>query len=92
VIAVTCRNGEHFSLNPDAIERVEHDGDVSVIMEDGRRYVVGESFDELLRRVRDHRAAGVSARRMLSGPTIVPPRPADRSPVAFAPAAAPVEG
>jgi uncharacterized protein YlzI (FlbEa/FlbD family) len=100
VIAVTCRNGEHFSLDPGTIERVESDGDVSVILEDGTRYVVGESFDELLRRVRDHRAAAVSARRMLSGPTIaphhVPPRPPAEPATAGSPVpgavAAPVEG
>ena len=27
MIAVTCRNGEHFSVDPDAIERVETDPD-----------------------------------------------------------------
>jgi uncharacterized protein YlzI (FlbEa/FlbD family) len=93
VIAVTCRNGEHFSLDPRTIERVEREDDVSVLLEDGTRYVVGESFDELLRRVRDHQAAAVSARRMLSGPTMapyhVPPRPPGRQPVAVP---TPVEG
>jgi uncharacterized protein YlzI (FlbEa/FlbD family) len=89
VIAVTCRNGEHFSLDPSTIARVDHDGEVAVLLRDGRHYVVGESFDELLRRVRDSRAAAVSARRMLGGPTIaphhVPPRPVDRLPTGFTP-------
>ena len=73
MIAVTCRNGEHFTLDPDAIERVESGGDTTVILEDGTKFVVGQSIDELVRIVRDHRAAAVSARRLrLDGPT---PRP-----------------
>ena len=77
MIAVTCRNGEHFSLDPDSIERVEERGDVAVFLQDGTHYVVGETFDELLRMVRDSRAAGVSARRRLVGPA----GPAYRVPV-----------
>ena len=72
MIAVTCRNGEHFTLNPDAIERVEHDGDTVVILEDGTRFVIGQSIDDLVRIVRDHRAALVSARRRLAGPVPAP--------------------
>ena len=63
MIAVTCRNGEHFTLDPDAIERVESGGDTTVILEDGTKFVIGQSIDELVRIVRDHRAAAVSARR-----------------------------
>jgi uncharacterized protein YlzI (FlbEa/FlbD family) len=72
VIAVTCRNGEHFTLDPDAIERVESGGDTTVILDDGTKFVVGQSIDELVGIVRDHRAALVSARRRLDGPL---PRP-----------------
>jgi flagellar protein FlbD len=72
VIAVTCRNGEHFTLDPDAIERVESRGDTTVILDDGTKFVVGESIDQLVRIVRDHRAALLSARRRLDGPS---PRP-----------------
>jgi uncharacterized protein YlzI (FlbEa/FlbD family) len=62
VIAVTCRNGEHFSLDPDAIERVETDDGVVVVLTDGSKYVIDQSFDDLLRTVRDHRAATWVAR------------------------------
>jgi uncharacterized protein YlzI (FlbEa/FlbD family) len=62
VIAVTCRNGEHFSLDPDAIERVETDDGVVVVLTDGSKYVIDQSFDDLLRVVRDHRAATWVAR------------------------------
>ena len=65
MIAVTCRNGEHFSLDPDAIERVETDDDVVVILTDGSKYVIDQSFDDLLRAVRDHRAATWVARQHL---------------------------
>ncbi|MDP9392724.1 MAG: flagellar FlbD family protein, partial [Actinomycetota bacterium] len=44
MIAVTCRNGEHFSVDPDAIERVETDPDTVIHLVDGRKYVVAESF------------------------------------------------
>ena len=72
MIAVTCRNGEQYTLDPDAIERVESGGDTTVILDDGTKFVVGQSIDEMVRIVRDHRAALVSARRRLDGPT---PRP-----------------
>jgi uncharacterized protein YlzI (FlbEa/FlbD family) len=72
VIAVTCRNGEHFTLDPDAIERVESGGDTTVILDDGTKFVIGQSIDELVLIVRDHRAAAISARRRLDGPLPVP--------------------
>jgi uncharacterized protein YlzI (FlbEa/FlbD family) len=72
VIAVTCRNGEHFTLDPNAIERVESGGDTTVILDDGTKFVIGQNIDELVRIVRDHRAAAVCARRKLDGPTPMP--------------------
>ena len=80
MIAVTCRNGEHFSLDPDAIQRVESGGDTTVILDDGTKFVIGQSIDELVVIVRDHRAAALSARRRrLLGPQpapgVVPGRP-----------------
>ena len=65
MIPVTCRNGEHFSIDPDAIERVETRNDTVVHMVDGAKYVVDTSLDELLVAVRDHRAAGFVARHRL---------------------------
>ena len=81
MIAVTCRNGEHFTLDPDAIQRVESRGETTVILEDGTKFVIGQTVDELVRIVRDHRAAAVSARRLrldgpLPRPGPVPGRPA----------------
>ena len=89
MIAVTCRNGEHFTLNPDAIERVESGGDTTVILDDGTKFVIGQSIDELVRIVRDHRAAAVSVRRRrLDGPM---PRPGSVPGRPWQPAGTPAE-
>ncbi len=55
MIAVTCRNGEHFTVDPDAIQRVETGGDTTVILDDGTRFVIGQDLDELVLIVRDLR-------------------------------------
>jgi uncharacterized protein YlzI (FlbEa/FlbD family) len=65
VIAVTCRNGEHFALDPDVIERVETVPDTTLVLVDGSHYVVDASLEDILRLVRDHRAAAVLAREHL---------------------------
>ena len=65
MIAVTCRNGEHFTIDPDAIERVETSNDTVVHMVDGSKYVIDQDLDELLVVVRDHRAAVFVARHRL---------------------------
>jgi len=67
VIAVTCRNGEHFSVDPVQIERVETDPDTVIHLVDGTKYVVGLTFDELMRAIRDHRATVAVARKRLAG-------------------------
>lgn len=65
MIAVTCRNGEHFSIDPDGIERVEASGETVVHMVDGSKYVIDQGIDELVVVVRDHRAAAFVARNRL---------------------------
>jgi uncharacterized protein YlzI (FlbEa/FlbD family) len=67
MIAVTCRNGEHFTVDPLSIERVENDGDVVVHLVDGTKYVVRETFDQLMLTIRDHRATVVVAQKRLAG-------------------------
>jgi uncharacterized protein YlzI (FlbEa/FlbD family) len=69
VIAVTCRNGEHFSVDPLTIERVETDPDTVVHLVDGTKYVVVQTFDELLRTISDHRASVLVVQKRLSGGT-----------------------
>ena len=73
MIAVTCRNGEHFTVDPDAIERVETDPDTVIHLVDGTKYVVAESFDQLLRTIQVHRAVAVMAHLHLTDP--LPPEP-----------------
>src|SRR3954465_5677220 len=72
VIAVPWRNGDPFTRDPDAIERVESGGDTTVILDDGTKFGIGQSIDELVLIVLDHRAARSSARRRLDGPLPVP--------------------
>jgi flagellar protein FlbD len=67
VIAVTCRNGEHFSVDPLHIERVETDPDTVIHLVDGTKYVVDQPFDELLRTISDHRATVLVAQKQLAG-------------------------
>jgi flagellar protein FlbD len=67
VIAVTCRNGEHFSVDPLHIERVETDPDTVIHLVDGTKYVVDQPFDELLRTISDHRATVMVAQKQLAG-------------------------
>jgi flagellar protein FlbD len=69
MIAVTCRNGEHFSVDPLTIERVESDPDTVIHLVDGTKYVVTETFDQLLRTIQDHRATVLVAQKRLSGGT-----------------------
>ena len=67
MIGVTCRNGEHRSVDPASIERVETEPDTVVHLVDGTKYVVGESFEDLLLLIREHRATAVVARHQLYG-------------------------
>jgi flagellar protein FlbD len=67
VIAVTCRNGEHFSVDPDSIERVETVPDTVIHLVDGTKYVVAVAFEDLLCLIRDHRSTTLVARQQLAG-------------------------
>ena len=67
MIAVTCRNGEHFSVDPLSIERVETDPDTVIHLVDGTKYVVDQTFDQLLRTISNHRATVLVAQKQLAG-------------------------
>ena len=76
MIAVTCRNGEHFTIDPDHIERIERIGDTVVHLVDGSHYVVSEAFEDLLSSIADHRAGAFARRaRLVDGHASVPPAP-----------------
>ena len=55
MIVLTRLNGPPFALNPDLIERVDANPDTVVTLVGGIKYVVAESLDELLDRVREFR-------------------------------------
>jgi uncharacterized protein YlzI (FlbEa/FlbD family) len=67
MIAVTCRNGEHFSVDPDDIERVETVPDTVVHLVDGAKYVLAGSLDALLLTLREYRAEIVVHQHRLAG-------------------------
>ena len=68
MIPVTCRNGEHFSVDPDTIDPrklVEHLSDEEIRPFADYKQRVDAPFEELLQAVRDHRAATFIAREHL---------------------------
>jgi len=69
MIGVTCRNGEHFSVDPTHIERVETVPDTVIVLVDGTKYVVEAGLDRLIRDIRDHRAALMVVQKRLAGGT-----------------------
>ena len=60
MITLTRLNGSAFALNCDLIERVDATPDTVLVMLDGSRYVVNEPLDEVIARVRRHRAEVVA--------------------------------
>jgi flagellar protein FlbD len=55
MIVLTRLNGLPFALNPDLIERADANPDTVVTLVGGTKYVVAESIDDLLGRVREFR-------------------------------------
>ncbi len=56
MIMLTRLNGSPFALNPDLIERAEAHPDTVAFLVDGTRYVVKETVDEVLAKIREYRA------------------------------------
>jgi flagellar protein FlbD len=61
MIVLTRLNGPPFALNPDLIERIDANPDTVVTLVGGIKYVVAESLDELLAKVRDFRGEVIAA-------------------------------
>ena len=61
MIILTRLNGERFALNPDLLERVDSTPDTVLTLLGGTKYVVGESMDVVIDRVREFRAGVISA-------------------------------
>ena len=84
MITVTRLNGPAFALNADLIERIESTPDTVITLVDGAKYVVRESVDELMARVRESKAAIIALSHLFEhpssgGPTlrVVPDRRTD---------------
>ena len=83
MIMLTRLNGAPFALNPDLIERAEATPDTVLTLCDGSKLLVAESVEELVDRVRDHRARilsraeSLTAQSLAGGPALhVVPFPA----------------
>jgi flagellar protein FlbD len=57
MIPLTRLNGDKVAINPDRIERADITPDVVLTMTDGSKFVVAESLDELIDRIRLFRAS-----------------------------------
>ncbi len=57
MIPLTRLNGDPIAINPDRIERADVTPDVVLTMSDGSKYVIGETLDELIDRIRLFRAS-----------------------------------
>lgn len=75
MITLTRLSGTRFALNSDLIERVDATPDTVISLTDGTKYVVVESLDEVVDRVRTFRSEIVA----LSG--MVPPPAAPAAPL-----------
>lgn len=61
MIALTRFNGSSFVLNMDLIETIEATPDTVITLVTGRKYVVRESVDEIVKKILDfRRQSGVS--------------------------------
>jgi flagellar protein FlbD len=60
MIVVTRFHGRSMALNCDLIESAEADPDTVVTLVDGTRFVIRESLDEVIDKIRDFRASVVS--------------------------------
>jgi flagellar protein FlbD len=73
MITATRLHGPAFALNPDLIERIESTPDTVITLVDGAKYVVRESVDELVERVRESKAAIIALSHLLEpAPRSVP--------------------
>lgn len=60
MILLSRLNGPAFALNPDLIERAEATPDTIITLVDGTKYVITESLEELVDRVRESRASVIA--------------------------------
>jgi flagellar protein FlbD len=75
MITVTRLNGPAFVLNADLIERIEETPDTVIVLVDGTTYVVIESAEEIVARIRESKASIIALSHVLQhhspgGPTL----------------------
>ncbi len=67
MIVVTRLNGPPLALNCELIERVEETPDTVLTLTDGTKYVISESLEQVIERVRDFQASvNVATKRLES--------------------------
>jgi flagellar protein FlbD len=66
MISLTRLNGERIALNPELIERAEETPDTVLTLVNGTKYLVHESLDDVIERVKTHRASILALSRQLS--------------------------
>jgi flagellar protein FlbD len=64
------RQTDPFYLNPDHIERIEHQHDVHIHLFNGTEFVVNETPDEIIAGIREHRALILAAAELVSDPSV----------------------
>jgi len=74
MIVVTRLNGASMALNCDLIERAESTPDTVLTLVDGTKYVVQESIEDLIDRVRAFRASVLVLAGALEVSTATEPR------------------
>jgi flagellar protein FlbD len=70
MITVTRLNGPAFALNPDLIERIEETPDTVIHLVGGTNYVVVESVEEIVARVRESRAQIIALSHLIDQRTV----------------------
>jgi flagellar protein FlbD len=61
MIELTTLSGKQFWLNPHLIESIERNPDTTILLSDGKRLIVKEGVDEILRRIVEYRRSiGIS--------------------------------
>jgi flagellar protein FlbD len=77
VVTLTRLAGSVFALNSDLIERVDSTPDTVITLIDGTKYLVRESLEEVVDRVRRYRGSVIAAASHLELP---PEEPVDDTP------------
>ena len=74
MVTLTRLTGSVFAINSDLIERVDSTPDTVITLVDGTKYLVRESLEEVVDRVRRYRGSVIAAASHLDLP---PDHPAD---------------